>query len=38
VGLSSLRRPATARRVGFTELGLGFFTVLLVAAGYWGKW
>ncbi len=38
VGLSSLRKPTTARRVGFTELGLGLFTVLLVAVGYWGGW
>jgi hypothetical protein len=38
VGLSSLRKPVTARRVGFTELGLGLFTVLLVAIGYWGGW
>ncbi len=38
VGLSSLRKPVTAQRVGFTELGLGLFTVLLAAVGYWGGW
>lgn len=38
VGLSSLRKPAAARRIGFTELGLGVLSVLLVATGYWGGW
>ena len=36
VGLSSLRRPVTARQVGFTELGLGILTVLATAVGHWG--
>lgn len=35
LGLSSLRRRATPRVVGFSEIAWGTVTVLLVAAGYW---
>jgi YwiC-like protein len=33
-GVSSIRRPATARRIGITELFVGAAFVVLVAAGY----
>ena len=36
-GLSPLRHRATARQVGIAELVWGGVTVLLLAAGYWGR-
>lgn len=35
VGLSPLRRPAPAKKIGILELVYGAVTVLLVALGYW---
>ncbi|MCA1734222.1 MAG: hypothetical protein LC732_11535, partial [Acidobacteria bacterium] len=33
-GLSSLRRPLSARRIGFTEIGYGTGTILAIAIAY----
>ena len=35
VGLSKYRRPVPIKIIGFSEIGLGLFMVLSVAAGYW---
>lgn len=35
IGLSRLRRPVPPRVVGFSEIGWGVATVLLVAVGHW---
>ncbi|HSL82878.1 MAG TPA: YwiC-like family protein, partial [Thermoanaerobaculia bacterium] len=37
-GLSRFRRPAAPRAIGFSEIGWGVVTVLLVAAGWWAGW
>jgi hypothetical protein len=38
IGLSPLRRPARARRIGFSEIGYGLFYAAAVAIGYRVGW
>jgi hypothetical protein len=34
IGLSSWRKPARPRRIGYVEIGYGMLTVVLIALGY----